>query len=430
MSRVGILGGGISGIALAAQLGPEAAVLEKDARIGGLCRTVQEQGFTYDACGPHILFSRNKDVLALMLAALGDNVHQRRRENRILYDGRLVKYPFENDLFALAPEDNFECILGYLRNPRANDVPQNLADWSYVTFGAGISDKYLIPYNRKIWNCPPETMGLDIVPRIPKPPLEDVLRSSLGIPTEGYLHQLYFHYPKVGGYEQVVHAFARRVQGSIETGWEVARIDGGRDGWRVTRANGEERRFETLVSTLPVHELLKRWPGAPAAARAAAERLRVNALVNVVIGMSNDPGLPYSAIYLPDPRILFHRVSFPKAFSEHNVPEGSWSVLAEITVTEGDAVWQRPDEDIADEVVRDLARLGLCDPATVTYRRVFRVAYGYPIPDLGYRANVTTLREAIEGTGLRLLGRFGQFEYINSDVCVERAIALARELEG
>jgi UDP-galactopyranose mutase len=38
------------------------------------------------------------------------------------------------------------------------------------------------------------------------------------------------------------------------------------------------------------------------------------------------------------------------------------------------------------------------------------------------------MREAVAATGLRLLGRFAQFDYINSDVCVERAIALAREL--
>jgi len=77
---IGILGGGISGIALAAHLGDDVEVLEKRARIGGLCGTISEQGFTFDAAGPHIMFSKNKEVLGLMVEALGDNVHQRRRE--------------------------------------------------------------------------------------------------------------------------------------------------------------------------------------------------------------------------------------------------------------------------------------------------------------------------------------------------------------
>src|SRR5207253_65266 len=112
--HLGILGGGISGVALAAHLGDDVDVLEKREKIGGLCATVIEDGFTFDAAGPHIMFSKNKEVLNLMISVLGDNVHQRRRENRIWFRGRLVKYPFENDLASLSKEDNFDCIYGYL----------------------------------------------------------------------------------------------------------------------------------------------------------------------------------------------------------------------------------------------------------------------------------------------------------------------------
>ena len=84
---IGILGGGISGVALAAHLGDDVEVVESRARIGGLCGTIVENGFTFDAAGPHIMFSKNKEVLSLMVAALGDNVHQRRRENKIWFKG-------------------------------------------------------------------------------------------------------------------------------------------------------------------------------------------------------------------------------------------------------------------------------------------------------------------------------------------------------
>ncbi|HEU4522803.1 MAG TPA: FAD-dependent oxidoreductase, partial [Thermoanaerobaculia bacterium] len=282
--RVGILGGGISGIALASQLGADVDVLEKRNRIGGLCGTIIEDGFTFDAAGPHIMFSKNKDVLNLMVSVLGDNVHQRRRENRILFKGRLVKYPFENDLASLPPQDNFECILGYLQNPRAGDQPSNLAEWSYKTFGAGISDKYFIPYNRKIWNYDPEKIGLEFVSRIPKPPMEDVLKSSIGISTEGYLHQLYYSYPTVGGFEAIVKAFAQRVKGDIRTNWVVASVEKVADGWRVVSATGEERVYETLVNTLPIHELLKVWKDAPPRVHELANVLRYNSLVNILIG--------------------------------------------------------------------------------------------------------------------------------------------------
>jgi protoporphyrinogen oxidase len=422
---IGILGGGVSGIALAAHLGEDVDVLEKRARIGGLCGAIIEDGFTFDAAGPHIMFSKNKDVLALMIEVLDGNVRQGRRENRIWFKGRLVKYPFENDLASLPKEDNFECIHGYIVNPRANDTPENLADWSYKTFGAGISEKYFIPYNRKIWNYDPAKIGLEFVSRIPKPPMEDVLKSSIGIPTEGYLHQLYFSYPVEGGFEAIVHGFAKRVRGEIHTSCRVVSVARDGERWRVTLEDGSERSYRTLVSTLPIHELLPIWEGAPAEAIEAAGKLVYNALINVLLGFNEDRGYPYTAVYLPDPEIAFHRISFPKAFSPRCVPEGCSSLMAEITTND-----EMSDDEVIGRVIDDLVKTDFIDPKTIVYRRAVRFKYGYPVYDLHYHRNVAAMRDAVARTGLHLLGRFAQFDYINSDVCVERALALADKLRG
>jgi protoporphyrinogen oxidase len=426
---IGILGGGISGIALAAHLDDaDFDVLEKRSRIGGLCGSVIDRGFTFDAAGPHIMFSKNKDVLSEMVGVLGDNVHQRRRENKIWFKGRLVKYPFENDLASLPKEDTFECLMGYINNPHANDTPSNLAEWSYKTFGEGISDKYFIPYNRKIWNYDPHKIGLEFVSRIPKPPMEDVVKSAIGIATEGYLHQLNFYYPVEGGYESVVHAYAKNVKGSIVTNWEVKEIEWIDEHWHVRATTGEERLYHELVSTIPIHELLAVWPAAPKEARDAASRLRYNSLLNVLLGFSEDRGYPYTALYIPDPDIAFHRLSFPKNFSERTVPPGQSAMMAEITANAGDGIWDMSDDEVLARVIGDLQKMDLIDPATITYKRVIRFQYGYPVYDLDYQRNVTQLRESVAKAGVRLLGRFAQFDYINSDVCVERAIALAKEL--
>jgi protoporphyrinogen oxidase len=427
--RIGILGGGISGVALAAHLGEGVEILEKTERIGGLCATVVEEGFTFDAAGPHIMFSKNKEVLNLMIAVLGDNVHQNRRENRIYFKGSLVKYPFENDLAALPKEDNFDCILGYIVNSRANESPvTNLAQWSYVTFGAGISEKYFIPYNEKIWNYDATKIGTEFVERIPKPPMEDVLKSSIGISTEGYLHQLYYSYPTQGGFESIVKAFAERVPGAIETNWPVESVERSADGWRVVSSSGEERVYAELVSTIPIHELMKVWKDAPAETRELVAKLRYNSLINILIGCDTDPGHNYTALYVPDPEIPFHRLSFPKAFGSECVPPGGSSIMAEITANAGDGIWEMPDEELIEKVIDDVERIRFVDRKSIIYKKAVRFTYGYPVYDLDYRANVTAMRESVAATGLRLLGRFAQFDYINSDVCIERALAMADEL--
>ena len=436
MTSVGILGGGISGVTLAAHLKRPWEILEQAPRLGGLCASVVEEGFTFDAAGPHILFSKNKPVLARMVEVLGDNAGQGRRENKIWLGGRLVKYPFENGLSDLSKEDCFECLIGYLKNDWTKE-PTNLEEWAYATFGRGISDKYFLPYNRKIWDCEPSEITLDWVSRIPKPPLEDVVKSAIGISTEGALHQLYFSYPKRGGVEALVHAFAALAGrssggggGDMRTSCPVERVHKpNKPGARwVVHAGGVEREYDELVSTLPIHELARVWDGFPDAAREALGRLRYNSLLNVLIGLREDRGYPYTALYIPDPTIPFHRLSFPKAFSSDCAPDGCSAMMAEITCAEGDSTWSLDDATLAAQTVEHLAHMGLVTPAAATYRRVMRFRYGYPVYDHAHAAQTRALREAIAPTGLHLLGRFAEFEYINSDVCVERAMKLATSL--
>ncbi|HEU4522621.1 MAG TPA: FAD-dependent oxidoreductase, partial [Thermoanaerobaculia bacterium] len=233
-----------------------------------------------------------------------------------------------------------------------------------------------------------------------------------------------------GGFEAMVGAFASRVKARVETGWEVQSVRFADEHWHVMSKSGEERLYDELVSTIPIHDLIPIWDGAPPKAKEAASRLRYNSLINVVIGCSEDRGYPYTALYVPDEDILFHRLSFPKAFSEKCVPAGHSSVMAEITTNEGDGVWELSDEEVTQRVIDDLVKIDFVDPSTIVYKRVVRFRYGYPVYDLEYRRNVTAMRAAVESAGLHLLGRFAQFDYINSDVCVERALALAPKLYG
>jgi protoporphyrinogen oxidase len=102
--NIGILGGGISGLTLQRFLEHPSEVLEKAPRPGGLCRTFWKDGFGFDI-GGHILFSKHQHVNELVNSLLGDNINYCRRANKILFKGRYVKYPFENDLGSLDRQD-------------------------------------------------------------------------------------------------------------------------------------------------------------------------------------------------------------------------------------------------------------------------------------------------------------------------------------
>src|SRR5439155_103701 len=120
-----------------------------------------------------------------------------------------------------------------------------LEEWAYAAFGRGIADRYLIPYNRKIWKLEPRDIGLEWVGRIPRPPMEDVVRSAMGIETEGYTHQLYFRYPLHGGFESVVKAMIADPE-RVFCNTRVEKIVKDRDRW-VVYDGKQERVYDRLV---------------------------------------------------------------------------------------------------------------------------------------------------------------------------------------
>lgn len=425
--NVGILGGGLAGLSVAAHLDHAYEVLERDAQCGGHCFTVEEDGFTWDGGGPHIIFSKNQPMVDYMVSLLGGNVRRTRRNNKIFFKGRYVKYPFENGLYDLEPQDRFECLYHYLHNPAPK--PTNFKEWLYYTFGKGLTEKYLLPYNEKIWNVRAEELGLDWVEgRVPKPPVEDVIKAAVGVETEGYTHQLWFHYPERGGIVSVPKSLEQRVR-KITPGFEVQHI--GRRGRKWVVSNGrEEREFDRIVATLPILDLATRLDGVPADVLAAVRALRYNSLIVVAVGLATDKLPDYTAVYIPDPEILTHRISYPGVFSPHNVPAGRSMINAEITANAGDGVWELSDDAVVKRVIDDLEKAGMLRRRDVCYARAARDKYGYVVQDASYRKNLSIAKGYFESVGITLCGRVAEHEYINMDVCIERGMAVARRLNA
>jgi protoporphyrinogen oxidase len=415
--RLGILGGGLSGMAYAyfsSRIGFNTTVLEKNVAPGGLMRSIFEEGFTFDTGGSHVIFSKDTDVLSFMLSLLGNNRVENKRNTAILYKGRLVKYPFENGLSDLPFLENLSCLLHFLyaRMWRKRNAG-NLREFFYSSLGRAISEKYLIPYNEKIWKMSIDDMSLGFIGRIPNPSVMDVVKASLGIGSEGYVHQLFFHYPRKGGIQAFIESLRDRVQGDVLTGFEVKRVEKESGEWVVS--NGSvEKVFDRIVCTIPLHDAARIFD-VPQDVKRDVERLRFNSLVTVAIGLEelNVKGLSW--MYIPDRNIHPHRVSFPSNFSPENAPEGRSSILAEITVKPDDPLLKTSSDEVASIVVDELDRLKILSKDKVIFKNVFQHKYAYPILDSNYQECVERIRVFFNRMGVELVGRFAEFKYINMD---------------
>ena len=347
---IGILGGGLTGIALQRFLRHPSEILEAESTPGGLCRTFWKDGFGYDI-GGHILFSKNEHVNEFVDAQLGENINRCRRANWVLFKDRYVKYPFENDLAALDKQDCYECLIGFLTGNYPK--PQNFEQWMYYTFGAGLTEKYLLPYNEKIWKTEASRMGVEWVERIPKPPIEDVVKSALGISTEGYTHQLYFRYPLRGGIESFLDAL-KTPNAKITCNTRVQSIRKAGRGWQVADS-GETRDFEHVVITFPIHDAVRCFADVPEDVRRAVADLHHNVIRVAMIAVNNESLMDRSAIYIPDPAVLPHRVCYMGFFSPNMVRPGTSSLIAEVTSTPGSELDVTSDDVVLERIVDDLA---------------------------------------------------------------------------
>ncbi|TAJ20637.1 MAG: FAD-dependent oxidoreductase, partial [Planctomycetota bacterium] len=228
--KTAILGAGITGLAVARTLleggvdPRDVHVLEAAPVAGGLCGSKTVDGFTYDVAGGHILYSKDKVAMEWMKEQAGGPAAfvERRRETRIRFGDRWVHYPFENGLGDLPQQANYECLKGYVeawhaRRANGAAAPADFAGWVRWRFGDGIARHFMDPYNEKIWKRPLSEITSDwVAGRVPDAPIDDVLKSSIGIRTEGYTHQSIFYYPLEGGFQAITDGFARRTGACVQ----------------------------------------------------------------------------------------------------------------------------------------------------------------------------------------------------------------------
>ncbi len=422
-----ILGGGLSALSLAHFLEGSSVIFEKEDRLGGLCRSFETGGVCHDI-GPHIFFSRDKEVLEFLTSLTPMN--RLRRSNKIFYRGRFVKYPFENELSALPDADRDWCLETFIDNPYRDYPAENMAAFFYKTFGEGITRAYLEPYNRKIWKFEPALMDTQMVERIPNPPPEDIIASARGESTEGYLHQLHFSYPERGGTGSIIRSLAGksrvRLDVRLSSPLEKVRVNPG-GGFRVT-AGGETGDYSRLVSTIPVHELLPRLdPPPPPEVRSALEKLKYNSIHVTIVQTARHSLGDNLAVLVPRPDISFHRVTRLDYLGENYRRPGVDTLMAEITFRPGDR-FDLPEEEIAEMVAADLDRLGFAPRSGIKLASTRTFKYAYVIYDLDHRKNTDTVLSWLRSIGIESAGRFAAFEYINMNTAVEMARTCARRI--
>lgn len=427
-SPVVILGAGLTGLATAYHLRTTPyLLLEREDGVGGKARSHRREGHTFDVTG-HWLHLRDARVKSLV-GELFDPTELVEIERRtgVWSHGAMLAYPFQANLHGLPLEVVQECLVGFIRAREAEargdaTAPRTFEEYAIARFGAGIARHFFVPYNTKLWGTHPNELTPKMVTRfIPVPDVEQVVGGAIGLVQEGLGYNVRFLYPRAGGIDALPRAMAARLEAPrIRCGSAVDELDV--EGRRV-RAGGEWHAYSRLVSTMPLPELVRRIPAAPAEVHGAAASLRSVPWRYLDVATRTSPPTDLHWIYAPDPDLPFFRVGVYSNALPAMAPPGGGSLYVELV--------DRASPPDLPAVFRSLTDMGaITSPEDVSFCEVHDVDHAYVMFDDAWEDATNTIHAWLASVGVRSCGRYGSWIYNSMEDSILQGMEAARWAEG
>ncbi|HEV2763721.1 MAG TPA: NAD(P)/FAD-dependent oxidoreductase [Pyrinomonadaceae bacterium] len=450
--QVVIIGGGPAGLTAAYELckaGVPSVVLERDAVVGGLSRTVDYKGYLFDI-GGHRFYTKVRAVEDVWREVLpGPEFLRRKRLSRIYYDKKFFYYPLRlaSTLRNLGLVNSALILLSYLRAQfRPERDVKTFEQWVTNRFGRRFYRTFFKTYTEKVWGVPCHEITAEwAAQRIKDLSLPAALKSLFTKRAKNKRGEIIktlieeFDYPARGPgmmWERMAKLVERqgsrvRVGAGVEKiHWTRGRVEGVEV---LTEAGRETVRGSHFISSMPVRELVRKL--APAPTREvldAAESLRYRDFLTVVLVVNRPEVFPDNWIYIHDPEVKMGRIQNFKNWSPQMVADPSKTCLGlEYFCFEGDGLWQSSDEELLALGRRELGRLGLVREGEVEDGTVLRVRKAYPVYDSTYREALKVVRRFLSDLpNLQLVGRNGMHKYNNQDHSMLTAMLAVKNILG
>lgn len=183
-----------------------------------------------------------------------------------------------------------------------------------------------------------------------------------------------------------------------------------------------------MVSSIPLPELVRCVRNVPEQLIELADQLEYMSL-RVELLLANSPLLNApQRIYVADPAIPPHKIAFNHHSSASLRARPRHAIMAEVSFSDQKPVNQ---DTIAEETARFLTEVGILkSPDEIVWSGHTIVKYAYPVYTHRRPGIVRQLKDYLKQLNIFTIGRFGDWEYINSDKCLKKGLDLAAELNA
>lgn len=430
-----IIGAGPAGLTAAYELhirGEQSIVLERDAQVGGLAKTIRYKGYGFDI-GGHRFFTKIDRVQQLWREVLGADFLRVPRLSRIYYKGKYFHYPLKpwNAFFGLGMWNTALVLASYLRAKlRPLPVEEYFDHYIINRFGRRLYEIFFRTYTEKVWGIPCSQIRADwAAQRIKGLSLSQAVKGAFLGNRDGGIKSLIeeFQYPRLGPgmlWERLEEKL-NESENPVHLGREVREIR--HENGRITAivhcdaVNGKDRKLatgEAYLSSMALRTFVDRMrPLPPAIVVEAAHALHYRDFLTVNLILDRDNLFPDNWIYVHSPEVRVGRIQNFGNWSRDLVPEPHRTAIGmEYFCFEGDDLWSHTDEQLVELAKGELQQLGLAPAADVQDAFVLRVKKAYPMYNGDFAHNLMIVRDYLKQfTNLQLLGRNGLHKYNNQD---------------
>ncbi|HCT84081.1 MAG TPA: nucleotidyl-sugar pyranose mutase [Candidatus Margulisbacteria bacterium] len=404
--NVAVLGAGISGLTISRLLkkdGHEVVVYEKEDILGGIARPRVVNGIPYHTVGGHCFNSNNSNVLNYIFSKIlpEEEWNLLDRTSKIYLNGNYISYPIEFSIKEIACFDK-KLAFNMFRDLISNSGVQasNLYDWLIQTFGLTLAKEYFIPYNNKIWRRDLKQVSPSwVIGKLPVPNAEEVFESLIINKKDNMPHST-FYYPKSNSQSFFIDKLATDL--TVIKNYTIEKIEKLNNKWIL---NGEKG-YDIIISTIPLNELPYLIKESPTEIINAASKLCYNR-VSTVLWESDITDRTWT--YYPSGEYLFHRQIHIGNFVTPNKPYTITEVMGEVDF---------------DKYIRNCKNSSfLINPIDHNLSN-----HAYVLFEKDTITNKQIIFNYLSSIGMYTLGRFGEWEYYNMDICIEKAICLSKRI--
>lgn len=248
-----IIGAGISGLTYANYCGDDYLIVEKEKEVGGYCRTIKSGEYVWDYAGHFFHFKTEEFKKKFIDKMPKEDIIYNDKVTKILYKDKFIDFPFQMNIHQLEKEEFVDCLYD-LFNKIEKDKYDNFLDMLYGKFGESIVEKFLKPYNEKLYAIDLSKLDVDAMGRFfPYADKEAIINNMKSKKINSYNSS--FLYPKNGAGSFIKLLYDELDKNKILLNISVIKID--LKNKIAKLSNGEEVKYKTLINTMPLNRFLE-----------------------------------------------------------------------------------------------------------------------------------------------------------------------------